>query len=316
MQNNNIKNPPHIPVLLNEVISSLGDVKGKIIIDGTFGAGGYSRALLAAGAKKVVGIDRDDVALAIGLELEKDEPDFTVVKGLFSDMKNIAVSCGYDKVDGVVLDIGVSSMQLDNAERGFSFMKDGNLDMRMGDGEITAADVVNNFPEKELADIIFKYGQERRSRQVAAAIVNRRSTKPFTSTKDLAEVICSVVKRANDGIHPATRTFQALRIYVNNELGELEKGLAAAASLLADKGRLSVVTFHSLEDGIVKDFMREKAGLHTGSSRYVPAPLVKETEADFSLVYKKPVVPTQEEITANPRARSAKLRTLQKGGLE
>ena len=309
-------NSPHIPVLLNEAITSLGNVKDKVIIDGTFGAGGYSRALLAAGAKKVIAVDRDDVALAIGLELQKNEPAFTIVKGLFSDMADIAASCGFRSVDGVVLDIGVSSMQLDNAERGFSFMKEGNLDMRMGDGKTTAADVVNTLSEKELADIIFKYGQERKSRQVAAAIVNRRRTQPFTSTKDLAEVICSVVNRANDGIHPATRTFQALRIYVNDELNELKKGLSAAASILTDGGRLSVVTFHSLEDGIVKDFMREKAGLTAGTSRYVPSPLAEMTETNFNIVYKKPILPSEAEIKANPRARSAKLRTLQKGGLK
>lgn len=305
-------NLPHIPVLLKEAVSSLGDVRGKVIVDGTFGAGGYSRALLAAGAARVIAIDRDDVALKIGLDLQKQESAFIIVKGLFSDMGDLVRSCGYSKVDGVVLDIGVSSMQIDNAERGFSFMKDGRLDMRMGDTGITAAEAVNTLAEKELSDIIFKYGQEKKSRTVAAAIVNRRSVKPFETTKDLADLICSVVKRSKDGINPATRTFQALRIYVNDELNELKKGLSAAASLLSDGGRLSVVTFHSLEDGIVKDFMRDKSGYGKGISRYAPAvdDIGKETE--FKLVYKKPVLPTQEEIKNNPRSRSAKLRTLEK----
>ncbi len=307
MQNN----VPHIPVLLNEAISSLGEVKGKVIIDGTFGAGGYSKALLAAGAKKVIAVDRDDTALAIGLELQKTELAFTIVKGLFSDMADIAASCGFQEVDGVVLDIGVSSMQIDTAERGFSFMKDGALDMRMGLNGITAAEVVNTFPEKELADIIFKYGQERKSRLVASSIVARRSSKPFSSTKDLADVICSVVKRSKDGIHPATRTFQALRIYVNDELNELKKGLEAATSILSCGGRLSVVTFHSLEDGIVKDFMREKAGLNNGTSRYLPS-TENACRSEYTLVFKKPVLPTEKEIAENPRSRSAKLRTLEK----
>ena len=301
----------HTPVLLHEVISSQKEIQGGVFIDCTFGAGGYTKALLSHGAGRVIGIDRDNTAVEIGWALQKEYPSFSIVKGLFSDVRKIADSFGLSEVDGIVMDIGVSSMQIDNPLRGFSFMQDGPLDMRMGNEGVSAADVVNTFSEKALSEIIFKYGQEKKSRSIAAKIVQRRSLKPFTSTLELAEVIGGVVKRSKDGLHPATRTFQALRIFVNDELQELEKGLQESSLLLAPSGRLSVVTFHSLEDGIVKQFMRSKTGYSVGVSRYVPVS-EKPKETSFALVYKKPITPSEEEKKINPRSRSAKLRVMER----
>ncbi len=257
----------HIPVLLNEVLAALSPKDGGVYVDGTFGAGGYAVAILEAANCRVIGIDRDPKAIALASDLQKKYGErLVLINARFSQMAEVVSG----KVDGVALDLGVSSMQIDNAERGFSFQKDGILDMRMSGEGMTAADVVNTLPEAELADIIYKYGQERFSRKVAAAIAARRKDMPFTSTLDLAGVVATVVPRAKDGIHPATRTFQALRIYVNDELGELQKGLAAGAALLKPSGKLAVVSFHSLEDGIVKAFMQEKAGKVPAASRYIP----------------------------------------------
>lgn len=298
----------HIPVLLNEVLAALSPKDGGVYVDGTFGAGGYAVAILEAANCKVIGIDRDPKAIALASDLQKKYGErLVLINARFSQMAEVVSG----KVDGVALDLGVSSMQIDNAERGFSFQKDGTLDMRMSGEGMTAADVVNTLPEAELADIIYKYGQERFSRKVAAAIAARRKDMPFTSTLDLAGVVATVVPRAKDGIHPATRTFQALRIYVNDELGELQKGLAAGAALLKPSGRLAVVSFHSLEDGIVKAFMQEKAGKVPAASRYMPVknePLAQ----DFRLLNKKPLLPSDEEVRLNPRSRSAKLRVLEK----
>ncbi len=298
----------HIPVLLNEVLAALSPKDGGVYVDGTFGAGGYAVAILEAANCKVIGIDRDPKAIALASDLQKKYGErLVLINARFSQMAEVVSG----KVDGVALDLGVSSMQIDNAERGFSFQKDGALDMRMSGEGMTAADVVNTLPEAELADIIYKYGQERFSRKVAAAIAARRKDMPFTSTLDLAGVVATVVPRAKDGIHPATRTFQALRIYVNDELGELQKGLAAGAALLKPSGRLAVVSFHSLEDGIVKAFMQEKAGKVPAASRYMPVknePLAQ----DFRLLNKKPLLPGDEEVRLNPRSRSAKLRVLEK----
>jgi len=298
----------HIPVLLNEVLAALSPKDGGVYVDGTFGAGGYAVAILEAADCKVIGIDRDPKAIALASDLQKKYGErLVLINARFSQMAEVVSG----KVDGVALDLGVSSMQIDNAERGFSFQKDGALDMRMSGEGMTAADVVNTLPEAELADIIYKYGQERFSRKVAAAIAARRKDMPFTSTLDLAGVVATVVPRAKDGIHPATRTFQALRIYVNDELGELQKGLAAGAALLKPSGKLAVVSFHSLEDGIVKAFMQEKAGKVPAASRYMPVknePLAH----DFRLLNKKPLLPSDEEVRLNPRSRSAKLRVLEK----
>jgi len=304
----------HIPVLLSEVLEALSPKDGGVYVDGTFGAGGYSVAILEAANCKVIGIDRDPSAIALAADLQKKYGErLVLINARFSQMAEVVSG----KVDGVALDLGVSSMQIDNAERGFSFQKDGNLDMRMSGEGITAANVVNTFSETELADIIYEYGQERFSRKVAAAIVARRKEMPFTSTLDLAKVVAAVVPRAKDGIHPATRTFQALRIYVNNELDELQRGLVAGAALLKPFGRLAVVSFHSLEDGIVKAFMQGKAGKTPAASRYVPTKNEQLTP-DFRLLNKKPLLPSDEEIRLNPRSRSAKLRVLEKkeGGCE
>ena len=304
----------HIPVLLSEVLDALSPRDGGVYVDGTFGAGGYSVAILEAAYCKVIGIDRDPSAIALAADLKKKYGErLELINARFSQMAEVVSG----KVDGVALDLGVSSMQIDNAERGFSFQKDGDLDMRMSGEGITAADVVNTFSEVKLADIIYEYGQERFSRKVAAAIVARRKDTPFTSTLDLAKIVAAVVPRAKDGIHPATRTFQALRIYVNDELDELRKGLAEGASLLKPSGRLAVVSFHSLEDGIVKTFMQEKAGKTPATSRYVPTKN-EQASSDFRLLNKKPLAPSDKEIRLNPRSRSAKLRVLEKkeGGCE
>ena len=290
------------------MLAALSPKDGGVYVDGTFGAGGYSVAILEAANCKVIGIDRDPSAITLASDLKKKYGErLELINARFSQMAEVVNS----KVDGVALDLGVSSMQIDNAERGFSFQKDGALDMRMSGEGITAADVVNTFSETELADIIYKYGQERFSRKVAAAIVARRKNMPFTSTLDLAKVVAAVVARAKDGIHPATRTFQALRIYVNDELDELQKGLAAGAALLKPSGKLAVVSFHSLEDGIVKAFMQEKAGKTPAASRYVPTKN-EQFAPDFRLLNKKPLLPSNEEVRLNPRSRSAKLRVLER----
>ena len=300
----------HIPVLLSEVLEALSPKDGGVYVDGTFGAGGYAVAMLEAADCKVIGIDRDPSAIALAADLKKKYGErLELINARFSQMAEVVSS----KVDGVALDLGVSSMQIDNAERGFSFQKDGDLDMRMSGEGITAADVVNTFSETELADIIYKYGEERFSRRVAAAIVARRTDMLFTSTLDLAKVVSAVVPRAKDGIHPATRTFQALRIYVNDELDELQKGLVAGAALLKPSGRLAVVSFHSLEDGIVKTFMQEKAGKMPAASRYMPVQNEQPAQ-DFRLLNKKPLLPSDEEIRLNPRSHSAKLRVLERKG--
>lgn len=295
----------HVPVLLDEVIAALSPKAGEHFIDGTFGAGGYARAILAAGATRVLGIDRDPAALAAGEAA--GIAGLTLRGGVYSDMAALAADADLSPVDGVVLDIGVSSMQIDDALRGFSFQKDGPLDMRMSSAGASAADVVNRTGEGLLADIIFHYGEERRSRAIARAIVAARKTKRFETTMDLVAVIESVMGRGRpDQIHPATRTFQALRIFVNDELGELSRGLEAAERLLAPEGRLAVVTFHSLEDRIVKRFLAARCGRQAGPSRHLPD--VKGAAPSFAPITKGAEGPGAAEIARNPRARSAKLR--------
>ncbi len=295
----------HIPVLLDEVIAALSPKAGDAMIDGTFGAGGYSRAILAAGAGRVLGIDRDPTALAAGNAL--GIAGLTLASGVYSDMEALAAEAGFAPADGIVLDIGVSSMQIDDAARGFSFQKDGPLDMRMSGEGASAADVVNRAGEGLLADIIFHYGEERRSRAIAKAIVTARKSQRFASTMDLVAVIESVMGKGRpDMIHPATRTFQALRIYVNDELGELSRGLEAAERLLAPEGRLAVVTFHSLEDRIVKRFMASRCGRQAGPSRHMPE--IKGAAPSFAPITKGAQGPGEAELQRNPRARSAKLR--------
>ncbi|MEW5727169.1 MAG: 16S rRNA (cytosine(1402)-N(4))-methyltransferase RsmH [Pseudomonadota bacterium] len=299
---------PHIPVLLAEVIDALAPRDGATYVDGTFGAGGYTRALLDAADCRVFAIDRDPTAVARGREMEAGLGGrMAMVEGRFGDMDALLATRGVTQVDGVALDIGVSSMQIDQAERGFSFAKDGPLDMRMEKAGPSAADLVNTAGEAELADIIYRYGEERHSRKVARAIVAARKDKPFERTLELAEVVRRVVRASGDGIDPATRTFQALRIAVNDELGELERGLAAAERLLAPGGRLAVVTFHSLEDRVVKSFLKERGGEAARPSRHLPVAGAGPAPT-FTLLSRKAVAAGAAELAANPRARSAKLR--------
>lgn len=297
---------PHVSVLLGEVTAALAPAPGRLIVDGTFGAGGYSRAFLDAGAT-VLAFDRDPAARRFAEGL--DPARFRLVEGRFSQMDH---ETGAAAADGVALDLGVSSMQLDQAERGFSFMRDGPLDMRMGDAGRTAADLVNEAESAELARIFYVYGEEHRSRRVAAAIVRRRVEQPFSRTLDLAEVIERALGgRRGAKVHPATRAFQALRIAVNDELSELEAGLAAAERALKAGGRLCVVTFHSLEDRIVKAFFSVRAGRTPAGSRHAP-PVQAGPVPSFRLLFNGARSAGPEEVTANPRARSAKFRAAER----
>ncbi len=295
---------PHIPVLLQEVIQSLKIKAGGVYVDGTFGAGGYTEAILnAAPDVQVIAIDQDKTAIDAGQALvKKYAPRLTLLHGCFGDMDKLVSQ----PVDGVVLDIGVSSMQIDQPQRGFSFQKDGPLDMRMGQSGQSAADVVNTFDENKLADIIYNYGEERFSRKIAKAIVTARNQKPFETTMQLVRTIHSVMPHKAGDIDSATRTFQALRIFVNDELGELQRGLNGAENILKDGGILSVVTFHSLEDRIVKNFLQDACPAVKHVNKYKP----QENEVGrFELAFKKPISASQAEIKENPRARSAHLRS-------
>ncbi|RYG91800.1 16S rRNA (cytosine(1402)-N(4))-methyltransferase RsmH [Loktanella sp. IMCC34160] len=289
----------HIPVLLRPLIKAVAPVAG-VWLDGTFGAGGYTRALLAAGADKVIGVDRDPLAFEMAAPWVGDYGDrLELVEGTFSRLDDYGTD-----LDGVVLDLGVSSMQLDLAERGFSFMKDGPLDMRMSQSGPSAADLCNSADETELADIIYLYGEERASRRIAKAIVKAR---PLTTTLQLAEVVQSCLPRQKPGqSHPATRTFQALRIAVNDEYGELYMGLTAAERALKPGGLLAVVTFHSVEDRMVKRFMQARAGSTGNANRY--APQLEQDKPAFEILTRKAVGPDDQELAENPRSRSAKLR--------
>lgn len=293
---------PHIPVLIDEVLQALEPLRGAAIIDGTFGAGGYTRALLDAGAS-VVAFDRDPSAARFAVGLPADR--FRLVESRFSAM---ADEVGEGAADGVVLDLGVSSMQLDEAGRGFSFLRDGPLDMRMAAHGPTAADLVNETEPAELARILYVYGEERQSRRIAAAIARRREAQPFTRTLELADFIETALGgRRGAKIHPATRAFQAIRIAVNEELSELEAGLLAAERCLKVGGRLCVVTFHSLEDRIVKTFLAVRAGRNPAGSRHAP-PVEAGAAPSFQLLFNGARAPSEAELAANPRARSAKLR--------
>lgn len=309
-----LKSSTHIPVLLDEVVSALQPKAGEVYVDGTFGAGGYTMAVLEAAKCRVIAIDRDPDAIERAAQFRARYGErFDIREGCFGEMTALLAEIGLSTVDGIMLDIGVSSYQLDEGERGFSFQKDGPLDMRMGQSGETAADVVNEYEEAALADIIYKFGEERRSRRVAAAIVRRRAEEPFTRTLDLAGVIEAAlgrapIKKGRKVVHPATKTFQALRIHVNDELGELERGLVAAESLLRPGGRLVVVSFHSLEDRIVKNFMAERSGRVPAASRHMPMQMGNERSPSFRLESKSAVKPTDEEQSRNPRARSSRLR--------
>jgi len=300
----------HIPVMLSEVLAALKPADGDIIIDGTFGAGGYARAILDAADCKLIAIDRDAEAFRLGGALAEAHPGrLMAVLGRYSEMETIAASEGFDRVDGVTLDLGVSSMQLDQPERGFSFAQDGPLDMRMGAEGPTAADVVNTLSEEELADIIYILGEERRSRAIAKAIGTRRAEAPITRTAELADLVVGVIGRKRDETkHPATRTFQALRLYVNAELDELARGLSAAERLLKAGGRLVVVTFHSLEDRIAKRFFATRSAPGPKGSRHLPDQAGETFAPSFQLLNRRPLEPSNDEIRRNPRARSARLR--------
>jgi 16S rRNA (cytosine1402-N4)-methyltransferase len=303
----------HVPVLLAAVIAAVSPVRG-VWVDGTFGAGGYARALAAAGADLVIGIDRDPEAAALAAAWLPDWAGRILFRpGRFARLDAIAAEAGHPAVDGVVLDIGVSSMQLDRAERGFSFRVDGPLDMRMERAGPTAADLVNGLPEAALADILFHYGEERAARRIARAIVAARARAPVTTTGALAALVQSCLPPARPGQpHPATRSFQALRIAVNDELGELVRGLMAAERALRPGGQLAVVTFHSLEDRIVKRFVQLRSGEAPGVSRHAPGR--SREPARFEKVTRKAVLPELAETEENPRARSAKLRVARRLG--
>jgi 16S rRNA (cytosine1402-N4)-methyltransferase len=304
----------HIPVMLSEVLQSLEPKDGEVIVDGTFGAGGYSEAILNQADCKIIAIDRDPEAFRLSGKLAEKYPGrLMAVLGRYSEMEGIAASEGFTFVDGVTLDLGVSSMQLDEAARGFSFMQEGPLDMRMGQEGPSAADIVNTFGEQELAEIIFKLGEERRARAIAKAIVARRAEKPVTTTAELADIVVQVLGRKRDETkHPATRTFQALRLYINEELDELARGLSAAERLLRTGGRLAVVTFHSLEDRIAKRFFASRSAPPPRASRHLPEAGGKILAPSFRLLNRRPVEPNQAEIRRNPRARSARLRAAER----
>ncbi|MEN5175756.1 16S rRNA (cytosine(1402)-N(4))-methyltransferase RsmH [Brevundimonas diminuta] len=299
---------PHAPVLLAEVIEALAPKAGDVIIDATFGAGGYTRAILERGAD-VVALDRDPTVQPFADAVARDFPEhFQLIRTPFSGLAEAFEESDKAKLDGAVFDIGVSSMQLDQAERGFSFMRDGPLDMRMSDEGETAADIVNTWDHGPLAHIFKLYGDERQSGRVATAILRRRVEQPFTRTLDLAEVVEKALGgRRGAAIHPATRVFQALRIAVNDELGELERGLEAAEATLAPGGRLVVVTFHSLEDRMVKAFLTERTGNAPGGSRHAPV-AVETRKPSFDLLFKGAREAGEAELAVNPRARSAKIR--------
>jgi 16S rRNA (cytosine1402-N4)-methyltransferase len=300
----------HIPVLGSQAVEQLRPRDGGVYVDATFGAGGYSRAILEIAGTRVIGIDRDRSAIAGGFELvDRSGGRLTLVEDRFSNLAEVCAAAGFASVDGVVMDVGVSSMQLDEADRGFSFRLGGPLDMRMGHDGPTAADVVAKASEADLANIIYIFGEERHSRGVARAIIAARKEAPITTTRALVDIVGKVVWSKPGEIHPATRTFQALRIFVNEELDELHLALSAAERVLKPGGRLAVVSFHSLEDRIVKNFLveRAKAG---GGSRHLPE--VAQAAPSFVILTKRPVTPDDAEIAANPRARSAKLRAAER----
>ncbi|MBU6456563.1 MAG: 16S rRNA (cytosine(1402)-N(4))-methyltransferase RsmH [Bradyrhizobium sp.] len=300
----------HVPVLGPEAVGLLSPRAGGIYLDATFGAGGYSRMLLEVPGTRVIGIDRDRIAVAGGFDLvDRSDGRLTLVEDRFSNLAQVCESLGVDAVDGIVMDIGVSSMQLDEAGRGFSFRLDGPLDMRMGQQGPTAADVIAKASETDLANIIYIFGEERHSRSVARAIVAARQQAPITTTRALADIVSKVVRSKPGEIHPATRTFQGLRIFVNAELDELHLALAAAERVLKPGGRLAVVSFHSLEDRIVKNFLVERGKVGSGS-RHLPEPA--QAAPAFRLLTRRPIIAGDDEVAANPRARSAKLRAAER----
>jgi 16S rRNA (cytosine1402-N4)-methyltransferase len=302
----------HTPVMLAEVLETLAPRDGAIYVDSTLGGGGYSRGLLEAAECRVCAIDRDPAAIARGAALAERYPGrLTLIQGRFGEMDRLLAPHGINAVDGIAFDLGVSSMQLDDAARGFSFRYDAALDMRMGTGGPTAEEVINSASQEMLADLIYGYGEERRARAIARAIVAARAEAPITSTSRLADIVRAVVRRGAGGIDPATRTFQALRIHVNDELGELDRGLAASERLLKPGGRLAVVSFHSLEDRRVKTFLNVRADALPRPSRHMPESAMDATKSpqpSFTLLSRRARKPSAAEQRTNPRARSARLR--------
>jgi len=303
----------HIPVMLTEVIEALAPRTDAAYLDATFGGGGYAAAILDAALCTLWAIDRDPDAIARGAALAQRHPGrLHLLHGSFGDMVDLLAAQGVTRLDGIVLDIGVSSYQIDDPARGFSFRADGPLDMRMDRAGPTAADLVATLPESELADTLFQFGEERLSRRIARAIVQARAVSPITTTAQLAAIIRRVVPKDGSGIDPATRSFQALRIRVNDELGQIERALDQAASLLAPGGRLVVVSFHSLEDRIVKRFMADAAGRTPAPSRHDPRGLALRPASAFRLLHARPRRPSEAETAINPRARSARLRAIER----
>ncbi len=306
----------HTPVLVGEVVRHLAPSSGAVLVDATFGAGGYAQALLTAVSCRVYGIDRDPYVCAAAAEIvNRFAGRLTILHGRFSRMDQLLADVGVTAVDGVAFDLGVSSMQLDDAARGFSFRHDAALDMRMDPGEeTTAADLVNGLDQAALADIIFRYGEEPSARRIARAIVEARHAAPIRTTGDLAAIVRGAVRRPKPGIDPATQTFQALRIRVNDELRELEAGLRAAERLLLPGGRLCVVSFHSLEDRTVKTFLRDRSAGAPRPSRHRPLTEggAAERRPAWRVLTRRPVYPSAAEIEVNPRARSARLRAAER----
>jgi 16S rRNA (cytosine1402-N4)-methyltransferase len=300
----------HVPVLLAEVLAALAPRDGGIYIDGTFGAGGYARAILDKARCRVIALDRDPRAIARGRPMEERSGGrLELVEGRFGEMARLFEERGLDRCDGVALDLGVSSMQIDEPDRGFSFRAEGPLDMRMEGAGATAADLINQAGEAELADVLYKYGDERRSRAIARAIVAAR---PIATTAELADIVRRVLGHGGErGIDPATRTFQALRIWVNDELGELDRGLSGAEAILSPGARLAVVAFHSLEDRKVKSFLRERGGVCPRVSRHLPGGARTSRAPSFRLIGRA-IKPSETEIAGNPRARSARLRVAER----
>lgn len=303
----------HFPVMLNEVIDLLQPKSEAVYIDATFGGGGYSKAILSAANCNVWGIDRDPDAIRRGQKIVDDYPTLRLLQGDFAQLETLAHENNIQSLDGIVLDLGVSSFQLDEAERGFSFRFDGPLDMRMSKSGKTAADLVNQLSETELADILWYYGEERFSRRIARAIIQDRLEKPFETTQQLANLIKRIVPSKKNEINPATRSFQALRIAVNDELTQIRQVLTSALSLLKPDGKLIVVSFHSLEDRIVKEIMNQATGNIASPSRHHPQSLHQKSKLiKFEALTHKPLRPSKHEALLNPRSRSAKLRAIKR----
>ncbi|GLR66455.1 ribosomal RNA small subunit methyltransferase H [Acidocella aquatica] len=303
----------HVPVMRDEAVAMLRPRGGGVYLDGTFGGGGYAKAILDAADCRLFAIDRDPAAVARALEMAGEYPGrLEICQGRISEILKLLGERGVEALDGAVFDLGVSSYQIDDAARGFSFRQSGPLDMQMGSAEMTAATLVNTLPESELADILYQFGDEKASRRIAKAVVERRKVEKFVTTADLAGVIRSVVRPDKSGIDPATRSFQALRIAVNDELGDIAAALEQAAALLAPGGRLVVVSFHSLEDRIVKRFFAQESGRAPGVSRHDPAGMQGGAKPRFKLLTSNAVGPGAAEVKANPRARSAKLRAMER----